>query len=118
MRHFTAQRVAVKELSDLNCFIVILEEKADESGARLELQRAIVFDAEDRRLGQDTYCICTEDGATFYGGIQSWTLNAGTLEVRLTADAAEALGVEAGFVLTFPAAQEHELKEGLERILL
>ncbi|WP_394840380.1 Imm10 family immunity protein [Pendulispora rubella] len=41
------------------------------SGARLEIQRALTFDDQDKALDMDTYSLCTEDGKTHYGGVPS-----------------------------------------------
>jgi hypothetical protein len=116
MRRFKAKEVAAVELSDLNTFAVVLAEGPDGNGSRLEIQRALSFDGQDRQLGLDTYCLCTEDGATHYGGVTSWTLNQSVLEVRLDTKAATALGVEGGFVVDFPPERLPTLKDGLERV--
>lgn len=117
MRKFKAKAVAAVELPDLNTFVVVLAEEPDESGARLEIQKSLSLDEQDRKLGLDTYCLCTEDGATYYGGITSWVLTQGSLEVQLDAEAAETLGVEGGFVVDFEPESLPALKEGLERVL-
>jgi hypothetical protein len=117
MRRFRAKVVAAAELPDLNTFAVVLAEDGDGSGLRLEIQKALSFDEQDRRLGLDTYCLCTEAGATYYGGVTSWTLTEGSLELRLDEKAAEVLGVEGGFVVNFAPERLPAIKEGVERIL-
>lgn len=117
MRRFKAKTLTAVALPDINTFAVVLAEGPDGSGVRLEIQKSLSFDEQDRRYGQDTYCLCTEEGATYYGGVTSWTLTQDSLEVRLDATAAEALGVEGGFVVDFAPESLPALKEGLERIL-
>jgi hypothetical protein len=117
MRRFKAKAVAPVELPDLNTFAVVLAEEPDGSGARLEIQKSLSFDEQDRRLGLDTYCLCTEEGATYYGGVTSWTLTQDSLEVRLDAQAAKALGVQGGFVVNFATENLPILKEGLQKVL-
>jgi len=117
MRRFKASAVTAVELVDMNTFAVILAEKLDGSGMRLEIQKALSFDEQDQRLGQDTYCVSTDEGATCYGGVASWALKPDSLEVWLDARAAEALGVQHGFVVEFPTETLSILKEGLERVL-
>jgi hypothetical protein len=116
MRRFTGRAVAVQELHDLNAFVVVLAENPDGSGARLELQKALSFDEQDRTLGLDTYCLCTEAGATCYGGVIAWTLGPNALEIRLEADAAETLGAP-GFAIDFPSEDFAALRGGLTRVL-
>ena len=117
MRRFVAKALASAEYPDANTFVVILAEHPDGSGARLEIQKPLSSDEQDRRLGLDTYCLCTEDGATHYGGVMSWTLTQSSLEIVLDAKAAEALGVEGGFVVDFAPESRTALKGGLERVL-
>jgi hypothetical protein len=91
--------------------VVVLAENPDGSGARLELQKALSLDEQDRKLGMDTYCLCTDEGATFYGGIKSWKLMPDLLEINLNMQAAEALGVQ-GFAISFSAKELAILEEG------
>jgi len=116
MRTFSARAVAAEELRDLNAYVVVLAESLDGSGARLELQKALSFDEQDRALGLDTCCLCTETGATCYGGVVAWTLKPDALEIRLDADAAEALGTP-GFAIALPPTELAELRDGLARVL-
>ncbi|WP_437577609.1 Imm10 family immunity protein [Sorangium sp. So ce887] len=113
MRRFEARTLASGEHPDINTFVVILAEHADGSGARLEIQKPLSSDEQDRRLGLDTYCLCTEEGATHYGGVMSWTLTQSSLKILLDAKAAEALGVEGGFVVDFAPESRMVARVGL-----
>ncbi|WP_434048947.1 MULTISPECIES: Imm10 family immunity protein [Sorangium] len=62
------------EHSDVNAFMAILAEHPDGSGTRLEIQKPLSSDEQDRRLGLDTRCLCTEEVATRHGGVMHWTL--------------------------------------------
>ena len=117
MHRFNAKALSAAELSDIDTFAVVLAEELDGSGARLELQRSLSFDEQDQRHGQDTYCLCTEQGATHYGGVTSWTLTQDSLQILLDTKAAEALGVEGGFVVDFAPENLPVLEEGLKRVL-
>lgn len=86
-------------------------------GLRLEMQRSLSSDEQDRRLGLDTYCLCTEDGATHYGGVTSWSLTPGSLEIRIDAEAEEAFAVGGGFVVDFSPENTGVLQVGLKRVL-
>jgi hypothetical protein len=116
MRRFNATNVSAKELRDANTFAIVLAEGPDGSGRRLELQKALSFDDQDRANGQDTYCLCTEEGATHYGGVTSWSIGTTSLKVSLDDAAATALGVE-GFLVDFPGPSLSNLRAGLERLL-
>ena len=117
MKIFKAKALTAVELPDINTFVVVLAEETDGSGMRLEIQKSLSFDEQDRRCGLDTYCLSTEEGTTYYGGVTSWTLTKGSLEIWLDAEAAEALGVEGGFVVHFAPESLPALKEGLGRVL-
>jgi hypothetical protein len=116
MRGFKANAVAAVELPEHEAFSVLLSEYPDGDGERLEFHRAFSFDEQDRVLGMDTYCLCTEAG-TAYGGVTSWTLTRDSLEVRLDETTAGLLGVEGGFLVNFPQEHLQTLREGLERVL-
>ena len=115
MKFFRANAVSSVELPESATFTVVLAEELD-GGERLELQRALSFDEQDRRLGMDTYCLCTEAGCV-YGGVASWTVSADALELRLEEQAAKMLGVDGGFRVSFPPERRQVLREGLERVL-
>jgi Immunity protein 10 len=116
MLTFTARAVAAEELRDINTFVVVLAENHDGSGARLELQKALRLDERDRKLEMDTYCLCTQEGATFYGGIESWKLMSDLLEINLNTRATEVLGV-LGFAISFSAKDFAMLENGLAKVL-
>lgn len=119
MLTFNALAVSAVELPDIETFVVVLAERRDGSGCRLEIQRALSFDEQDRKLGQDTYSLSTERGGTFYGGIASWTLTGDTLVIVLEKKAAQVLEVDGGFVIHFDAAVDVEsaLRIGMKRVL-
>lgn len=116
---FKALGVSALELPDLNAFVVVLAEEPDGRGRRLELQRALEFDEQDRELGLDTYCLCTEQGATCYGGVASWGFFGNELRIVLEPDAATALHVNGGFEIEIHADDETraQLKSGLQKVI-
>ena len=67
----------------------------------------------------DTYCICVSSGATHYGGIEYWHSDEGGLDLKLTTDAAEELGIDKAIRIehSLSAAQREEILTGLRRIL-
>ena len=119
MLRFKAVAICAMEMEELDCFVVVLAEHSDGTGARLEIQRALLFDEQDRSLGQDTYCLCTEAGAVCYGGVVSWRIVDNALNIVLDATAAKTLGVTGGYVIDIEASPETRsvLKDGLERVL-
>ncbi len=94
MSSFVATAGTAEELEDLETFVVVLAEMLDGDGARLEIQRGLTIDPRDEALGENTYCLCTQTGATFYGGVQSWRLDNGFLLICLDELAALTLGVD------------------------
>ena len=92
--------------------------ETEEGDARLEFQRGLTFDAQDKALGMDTYGLCTEKG-TLYGGAQSWRVSEGCLQLSLTAAAAKALrlDIEVSIALQLPDNMVHQVTAGIERVL-
>lgn len=117
MRAFTARAVAAQTVDDLDAFVLVLAEEPDGGGVRLEIQRSLSIDAQDRRLGMDTYCLVTDDGACCYGGVVVIDLRTDQLRIELAEHAAATLGVERGFLIGFPGA-EHERVRAAVTILL
>ena len=94
MSSFVATAGSAEELEDLDTFVVVLAEMPDGDGARLEIQRGLTIDPQDEALGMDTYCLCTQTGASHYGGIRSWRLEDGCLHTSLDDMAASELGLD------------------------
>ena len=111
---FEATVVAAGEFPEHQTFTVALAEDPD-GGEWLEIQKTLSFDEQDRRLGMDTYCLCTEKG-TAYGGVTSWALARDSLEIRLDAKTARMLGVDGGFLVRFPPEYRQLLEESLGRV--
>lgn len=110
--------VAAEQLDDLNAYVVVLSEQADGTGERIEFQRALSFDDQDRELGQDTYCICVASGATTYGGVRACILSGLSLRLRLSPEAADELGSPQEVEVELRTVPEAlvALREGLLRI--
>ncbi len=116
---FTVYHVAVEELIDVDTFVVGLAEAEVGDGASLLISIALLpYDEQDRALGQDTYCISTEGGATVYGGLTRCVLHNNALLLGLTPDAATTLGLptQTRFPLTIDHATVARLRAGLQRI--
>lgn len=117
--HFRALAIAAEALEDLGSFVVVLAERHDGGGRRLELQRALEVDPQDVERGEDTYCLVTEECAVYYGGVIAWSLVDKELKLELTPEAASVLGVDGGFsiALEADAATIERLREGLRTVL-
>ena len=116
---FDASQFAVERLDDLNALVVVIAERGDGGGQRLELQRALQASPEDQRLGMDTYCICTADGASYYGGIIKWEVQPNGIIFALQPDAALALGLPVRFKIGIALKRDDvpRLKEGLRHVI-
>ena len=115
MTSFVATAGAVETLDDT--FLVVLAETED-GDTRIEFQRGLTFDAQDRALGMDTYCLCTETGS-HYSGVQSWRVSEGCLHLSLDAAAAKALrlGSEVSVALQLPQKTVDQVTAGIARVL-
>jgi hypothetical protein len=61
--------------------MLALSEREDGSGRSLIIQRGLQPDAQDRRLGLDTYSVSTESGATEYDALSGGANNGRTCGV-------------------------------------
>lgn len=118
---FIATDFAALEDNDLECFLVAM---AGSDGSPIpsvertvEFQRALVFDSQDVKLGQDTYCVCVDAAATHYGGVKFWAVgNSGTLRVDLSNPASIELGL-CGFNIDLPRKHVKAARVALQRVL-
>ena len=119
MSSFVATAGAAEEFEDLETFVVVLAEKPDGDGARLEIQRGLTVDPQDEALGMDTYCLCTQTGATHYGGVQSWRLSDDCLQIFLDDAAASKLGLDREVTIELRLADQavQAVIAGIERAL-
>ena len=102
MTSFAARVASDSRDAELNAEVVVFAEHLDDSGRRIELQRALSPDEQDRALGQDTYCVVTESGATHYGGIDRWAVQDGEVQLSLSTEAAAALGLDTEVSIGLP----------------
>jgi hypothetical protein len=119
MSSFVATAYAAEEFEDLNAFVVVLAERSDGAGARLEIQRALGYDSQDQTLGMDTYCLCNHLGMTHYGGVLSWRIRDGLLYLSLDQAAAAALvaKTEMSIELRLPELDVESVSAAVERAL-
>ncbi len=103
MIEFRARAVAALRDEELNIEMIVLAEAKDGSGRRLEIQRPIVVSNDDREIGHDTYCLVSESGAAYYGGVTDWSLADSELEVRVSDEAGEVLGAQNGYRIRIEA---------------
>ncbi len=100
---FIAKKVSAADLPGLNSRVVILAEGLGGNDASLQISRALTDTQQDRDLGQDTYALSTQTGATVYGGVHSFSLDGSTLTMRLEPEAVDALGVPEEFSIGLEA---------------
>jgi hypothetical protein len=116
VQRFLAAAVSAQDIPDMNTTVMLVAENPDGSGQRLEIQRAMTLDERHESADLDTYCICTETGATHYGGILSYVIQDGSLKISLDRDASAELGV-GGFDISFAPARTAAVGSALARLL-
>lgn len=116
MMVLAAKAVGIEDSKEVG-LVLGFAEHADGSGPALFFQRSHRFDAQDIELGQNTYCLVTDAHTTTYGGIESWKLTAGQLDITLSHHAAHELGVDEDLVIEFAPAHIRMVKAALARIL-
>src|SRR5829696_9724689 len=111
---------AVETLTELNTFVLAMAEDVDGSGHRIELQRSLKFDDQDRALGLDTYCVCLASGASHYGGIRSCVLNGRRLSIEFTEEASTELSIEPSIDIILRVDEDAvaQVRDGLRRIFV
>ena len=101
--------------------IGIRDADAPDSWSLLFMEPHDPEDPREIQAGMDTYCLVTGPGqATCYGGVRECELGSGRLHLKLTAEAAGALGLPAdmSFALELLTPQQVDLLgHGLARVL-
>ena len=88
-----------------------------QDGRSLVVSRPDAIDDQDSLLGMDTYALSTQDGATFYGGVESAKLEETSLELRLRREAAAALGLSTNLLLRLAdESAADKARAGLRRV--
>ncbi|MET7276171.1 Imm10 family immunity protein [Streptomyces flaveolus] len=105
---------------DDDCFTVGMAEDGDGEGCHLSIQSGVREpDAQQLRLGWDTYCVMNETGAVHYGGIESAAVAAGKVSFRFSSEAAAELSLP-GESLELALHEDVDvatLRVGLHRVL-
>lgn len=102
---FCAKAVFVGEVDEV--FMVVLAEREDRSGTRVELQRS----------SQES-CIMAEPGGTTYGGVSDWGLQDARLAIWLKRKAERELELESPIVIDLPAMDAERVKDGVQRVFI
>jgi hypothetical protein len=98
----------------------VRESLDSESWALLFMAKNDAHDEQEISLGMDTYCLVVEPGPwTAYGGVVECELGDDRLILRLTEQAARALGTptDMSFGLTLDSTKLEVLRRGLRRVL-
>jgi hypothetical protein len=117
MKHLHVTEVNVAEVEELGVVVVSLVEDPAHPSRYLELSVMLQPSEADFAIGQATYSVTDEDGRCTYGGIRSWAVSNGSLELLLTDKAARELGVQEGFAINFPPELTSRVQDGVRRIL-
>ncbi|MFI5908283.1 Imm10 family immunity protein [Dactylosporangium sp. NPDC051541] len=112
---------SVAGVDEESCLVAAVGERDDGTG------RALIFqagdeppDAQDVRLGLDTYCLVTERHGTAYGCVREVSIDGGRMRVVVSEDALADLGLEDAEIIVELAADPRALvafREYLARIL-
>jgi hypothetical protein len=114
---FQAKAVYVGRSEQAGCFMVALADHAEGTDQAFICMLADSFDEGDRLLAMDTYVLVTGSGSTHHGGVVAARVNPDSVEFRLTAAAATALGIPPGFAVGIDPARAPQVRTGLARVL-
>ncbi len=118
---FTAHGLSVESSSDLDAKIVgLAEHSTGDPGECLLFQRALTFTPQDRELGMDTYAVSDRWGATSYGCVERYRITQHVLELDLTADGAQDLGLPQRVEIQLALSREtvDRLRTNLQDVLV
>ncbi len=117
MLTFVAKICSFTEDQDSNALILALGDDPIAPTRVLMLQKSIELDEQDIELGMDTYCIMLNHGPTFYGGIEKYFLNRTKLELVLSHDCQDELGISGVLIgLSLSDSEFWQLSNGLTQI--
>jgi hypothetical protein len=102
--------------AELDAEYLILAEHLDGSGSRLEIQRGLHEDDQDRARGMEGHCLVDELHATHYGAVAAWRIDGACLDIDLTDEASETFGAS-GFRIALPAAQRSTVERALLQLV-
>ena len=107
------------EVGDPPVLVALVAEEPDGSGFGLEFQLASVFSDQDRRMGMDTYCVCTSEGATHYGGVKRLQADSEGVVLAFERAAAERLHIPDHFRIRLDVAAEDKASfvDAIRRVL-
>lgn len=113
------RRAAAVTWPEINTQAVILRELPSGEGRGIDFQRPLHFDDQDRRLGQDTYCVTLPSGPTVYGGLNAAEVQHSVLHLTLTDEAARDLGLTRDVFLRLEVSPEEfaAVIDGLRTVL-
>jgi hypothetical protein len=101
----TGWAVAVAEVPELDCRMVLFASDDGTPVGTLEVQAAYSYDEQDRLLGTDTYCLVVDGVASVYGGLARWTVGEDHVTFHLTPAAAGVLAVPRTLRIPLPAGE-------------
>ncbi|MEU8747933.1 Imm10 family immunity protein [Streptomyces parvulus] len=106
-------------VEDADCYTVGMAENEDGDGSYLTIQCGVNDpDAQQRRLGWDTYCVMNETGGVIYGGIESASVTGRKVVLRFTDEAAAELTIARDCEYELHADVDVEkLRVGLRHVL-
>jgi hypothetical protein len=116
---WTVRLAAAVEDPETDAFIVGLAERADGGGRNLIFQCTLDPAHPADPADVDGYCLTDEVGATVYGGVLTWSIDADTLNLTLESEAAATLGLAtvSTFPLGIPPADIATVSAGMSRVL-
>lgn len=119
MKTFEVRRAGFLKDDDLHFESLVLAEGEDGSGARLEISRSLSYDDQDKAIGQDTYSLSDETGATHYGGVTAWIIDDSSLQIVLDPGASQALDAAGGYELRLilSPTEESTTRTALDEVL-
>lgn len=111
--------VAVAEVPELDCRMVLFAQEFNTPFRTLEIQASYRYDDRDRALGTDTYCLVVDGGGPIYGGVTRWEVTSREVRLQLTPRAAHLLAIPEQVRIPFDleAGERERLREAMLEML-
>ena len=117
--YMTVRMVARSPNTEFGTDVLGLYESPDGGGRSLVFDIAHSFTEQDRALGQDTYSLSVESGATDYAAVASCEVSRKSVDIHVNSGSAARLGIPSKLILELDldAAGYDQLIQGLRAIL-
>lgn len=113
---FDAHACAVWEGKELNTYVIVLADDEQTPKCWVELHKSSETEGQSIDHGISGYCVVTDSGAVYYGGINSCILENGQIILDFDEEATITLGVNGYRINLMSSVAMDPLRSGLKML--